>query len=272
MTTRIEDDTAAHESRPTLLHRQLEHANEGAEVELDAAEVEHIRVLRLRRGAAVTLTDGRGRRWISELSHLERRSARCRLVSRRSDEKRNAVALWIPVASRDRTLWLVEKSVELGVGALRWIEWERSRSVADGARSATFLERARRRAEAAVKQSRGAWLPPLEPVVPLADALRDTAAEASVRWLADVRGTPVSALRRPIANAGEATTTLLVGPEGGGTAAELDACAAAGFELVSLGSRTLRFETAAIALLVAASALFEPNGDVVTTTRGTEER
>jgi len=50
---------------------------------------------------------------------------------------------------------------------------------------------------------------------------------------------------------------LLVGPEGGLTAAEYTAAGQAGFTPVRLGRTTLRIETAAIALIAAVSAVMD---------------
>ncbi len=205
------------------------------------------------------LTDGHGTRWAASLTALERRTGRCRLVEPCPSEPQPAVSLWIPVANRDRTLWLVEKSVELGVASIRWIEWERSRSVADAARSPAFRARALTRAEAALKQSGGAWLPRMVEPAPLDEALTLDRAPNEVRWLADARGEPsfvvANRLSLAVAKAPHAVS-VLVGPEGGFTEEEAARCSAAGFDSVSIGTRTLRFETAAIAMLgLAASAL-----------------
>ena len=56
-------------------------------------------------------------------------------------------------------------------------------------------------------------------------------------------------LQVPVACAEPARVLLAMGPEGGWTAFELDLLAAHGFTAVSLGARTLRSDTAAIALL-----------------------
>lgn len=72
----------------------------------------------------------------------------------------------------------------------------------------------------------------------------------AVRRLGDRTGRPIG----DVAPTGAAV--WFVGPEGGLTAAEREACLNAGFEPVSLGPRTLRFETAAVAgVAILAAAL-----------------
>ena len=53
-----------------------------------------------------------------------------------------------------------------------------------------------------------------------------------------------------------AATALLIGPEGGLATAEAEAARAAGFQDVSLGSRILRVETAAIVAVALAEEAF----------------
>jgi 16S rRNA (uracil1498-N3)-methyltransferase len=57
---------------------------------------------------------------------------------------------------------------------------------------------------------------------------------------------PLSGARLEHALGGQATLTVIVGPEGGFAPAEIDAALAAGCRLVGLGPRVLRAETAAV--------------------------
>jgi len=251
----------------TLLCDALEGAASGETVSLGPEEVAHARALRLAVGQPLLVTDGRGRRWEGELVAAGRRSMTCRLLRSSPAPAPRPLSLWAPVGHRDRALWLVEKAVELGVRRIAFAECARSRSVADAGRSAGFMERARRRAIGALTQSGGADLPALVgPValVALLDAgLADPAGETAARWLADPEGPP---LLEAVRGAPGAAAIWLVGPEGGLTADERHAVDAAGFEPVSLGARTLRFETAAVAglaILAAAhdaSAPSDPRG------------
>src|SRR6185503_18154106 len=64
-------------------------------------------------------------------------------------------------------------------------------------------------------------------------------------WLADACGAPVPA------SLNEGAVTVIIGPEGGLTSTERDTVVGAGYQLVSLGLHTLRFETAAVAAAAA---------------------
>ncbi|MDX1578727.1 MAG: RsmE family RNA methyltransferase [Gemmatimonadota bacterium] len=250
-----ERESATDDPATTLFCRALERPARGTEGEVGPEEVGHLRAARVRPGDPIAITDGRGARWSAELLALERRVARFRLVAPLDDARSFPLDLLVPVAQRDRSLWLVEKAVELSVGRIVWVEWTRSRSVADAGRSRGFMERAERRAIAAMKQSGGAWLPGLSPPEAPREALARAASSSSGRWLADAAGEPALDV---VADTGEVERmTVVVGPEGGLTDPERDACLDAGYRPVRLGTRTLRFETAAIAMSALAVAALE---------------
>lgn len=222
----------------------------GGRVGLEADEARHLQALRAAPGDRLLVTDGRGALWLARLERLERREAACTLLETREPPPGLPAELAFAVANKDRTLWLVEKAVELGARVLQPVEFARSRSVADAARSAGFWRKARRRAVAALKQCGGARLPEIRPVAELPVYLRTVGASepGAPRLLA------TAAARRPLGSAlgdwdGTSRVLVLVGPEGGLEAEEVATCQDAGFRAVSLGDRVLRFETAAVAAL-----------------------
>jgi len=164
------------------------------------------------------------------------------------------------VAARGRTLWLVEKAVELGVAALQPVDLARSVSVADAARSPAFWRKAERRAAAALTQSGGANLPELLPTCTLEEYLHRTEREPGEYRVALERDAGVPLLDVLTEWNGRGRIRLLVGPEGGITAEEREACGEAGFRFASLGDRTLRFETAAVAAVSAVSLIVHAGG------------
>jgi 16S rRNA (uracil1498-N3)-methyltransferase len=108
------------------------------------------------------------------------------------------------------------------------------------------LERLRRHALEAVKQSGAAWAARVEEPV----SLGELAGRALVGqgWVADANGAAVPAA------VGATPLTVVIGPEGGLTSEELERLGGAGYAAVCLGPHTLRFETAAIAAAAAAVA------------------
>jgi 16S rRNA (uracil1498-N3)-methyltransferase len=220
----------------------------GDEFELAGGEARHLLVVRRARpGDRLEVSDGAGRTWRAELVAAGRDTARCRVLeelpSTDAQGPRLSVATAVPRAKR--MSFLVEKCAELGVDELLPVAWGRS----PRAGSQSALERWRRLAAAAAKQSRRDRLMHVsEPLTPPALGraaaaycrvlLLDPAAEALLSG-------SLGAL--PVAS----RVLAVVGPEGGFGPADLaDLTDAAGQRLlrVRLGGAVLRVETAAVAV------------------------
>lgn len=185
--------------------------------------VHHLfRVLRLRAGDQITVTDGRGR-W---------RPCRAGDGTAEPDGEvvttgRRAVPLTVAFAipKQDRPEWIVQKLTELGIDRIVLLHAERSVVRWNDDRAGKHMAKLRRVAAEALQQSRGVWLPEIDGPVPATAVLPRAAA-------AEPGAEPV----------GRDVATVAIGPEGGWSDAEL---AAAG-STASIGATVLRVETAAI--------------------------
>ncbi len=217
---------------------------------LDEHAARHMRVLRLDVGAVVGLRDGQGGVASGRLIRLTKSQAQVDVLDIDRREPLPAVHLLVPVADRDRMLWLSEKAAELGCTSWRPVLWRRSRSVSPRGEGPSFQAKVRARMEGALAQSEGAWLPQLFPEANVDRAI--LAAPAGDRFVLDPGGPPL------IGGDGgrfTAPVTLAIGPEGGIEHDELALLEHAGFRRASLGATILRFETAAIAALAIARTL-----------------
>jgi 16S rRNA (uracil1498-N3)-methyltransferase len=180
------------------------------------------RVLRMRDGEPVTVTDGRGawRACRTLGSDLEPESE-VAAEARRS----NTLTVACAIPKQDRPEWIVQKLTELGIDRIVLLHAERSVVRWSDDRGAKQLAKLRRVAAEAVQQSRGVWLPVVCGPVDASDVL-PTAVAAEP-------GAP------PI---GPGVDTIAIGPEGGWSRVELEVAAGT----ASLGSTVLRVETAAI--------------------------
>ncbi|QGG95663.1 RsmE family RNA methyltransferase [Actinomarinicola tropica] len=181
------------------------------------------RVLRVRAGDPLTVSDGHGR-W-----------RRCRYgvpiqpeddvhhVARRSP---SLTVAFTPVKG-DRPEWVVQKLTELGIDRILVLQAERSVVRWEGERAARQLERLARIAREASMQCRRCYLPEIDGPYEIAVA---AALPHSVR--ADRGGRTLRA----------DDTVVLVGPEGGWSDAERDVAG----DAVALGDHILRAETAAV--------------------------
>ncbi|OYV73355.1 MAG: hypothetical protein B7Z72_02710 [Gemmatimonadetes bacterium 21-71-4] len=211
----------------------------GAPATLSEAAAKHARVRRLDVGDEVRLTDGQGTLAIGTLTRLDHRTGEVAVASCERVPRPAPLALLVPVSDRDRMLWLAEKAAELAVTDWRPVLYVRSRSVSPRGEGEAFARKVRARMIGALEQSGGAWLPAIHNEASLGEAM---AACAEARgFVLDVKGAPLPSL------APFDATAIVVGPEGGLEAEEFALLEARGWRAASLGSTTLRFETAGIA-------------------------
>ncbi len=219
----------------------------GNAIRLGEDTARHMRVLRLDVGAVVGVRDGQGLVAAGVLVRLSRSGAQVEIIEVTRVPPLPEVHLLVPVADRDRMLWLAEKAAEAGATSWRPVLWKRSRSVLPRGEGLGFQARVCSRMEGALAQSEGAWLPQRFPEASIERAI--LAAPVGNRIVLDPEGAP---LVGPGVEQLEMPVTLAVGPEGGLEQDEMEQLLEAGFRPRSLGPTILRFETAAVAALVIA--------------------
>ena len=211
-----------------------------------------VRVLRLGAGDPVTLTDGRGTLYHGRIA--DERGRCCTISIERIEERFEPLPYRLtmavaPTKNADRYEWFLEKATEVGVSRIVPLLTDHSE------RRIFKPERSEKVITAAMKQSLKAYRPQLDPLTPFAALVAE--ATAGRRFIAHCEaphgpaGKPfLASVLRP----GE-EATILIGPEGDFSTAEIDAALAAGFEEISLGTQRLRTETAAVAATVMVATL-----------------
>jgi 16S rRNA (uracil1498-N3)-methyltransferase len=221
----------------------------GATVALDEDAAHHARVRRLDVGHHVRLLDGGGTIAWGTLVRLAKTQMHVDVESMETVEPLPAVHLLIPVADRDRMLWLAEKCAELGAAPWRPVMWRRSKSVSPRGEGMTFQAKVRSRMIGALEQSGSAWLPAIYPEATVERAI--AAAPRGAHCLLDGGGDSMPATEMIV------PLCIAVGPEGGIDADERELLVKAGWLPVSIGRSTLRFETAGVAALAIARAALD---------------
>ncbi len=204
-------------------------------------------VLRLRAGDRIVAFDGGGGEFEIALDSVDRSSTVGRIVDRRNGHPEPALdaTLYQSLLKGDRLDWLVQKTVEVGVG--RIVPIVTDHCVARGL-TAKRLERLRRIAIEASEQSGRASVPYVGESITLAEALRTLSIPAMIPWENQADG-PVTVILDRLVPEKAGSIGLFIGPEGGFSDTEIAAAAGAGAVPVTLGPRILRSETAAIVAL-----------------------
>ncbi|MBV7484120.1 16S rRNA (uracil(1498)-N(3))-methyltransferase [Bordetella sp. BOR01] len=212
-----------------------------------------VRVLRLRAGAAIVLFDGTGGEYPATLE-IDGKNAWAQLgaFDPREAELAGCLTLVQGLPSGDKMDWVVEKAAELGAGRIAPIAAQRSVLQLSGARLEKRVTHWSRIAQAASEQCGRNRLMTVDTPIDLRTWLDQPA--AGLRLLCHPEAGPglADALA---AQPGLRQLSLLVGPEGGWSDAELALAAERGVQAVRYGPRVLRTETAGLALMAAATAL-----------------
>ena len=223
----------------------------GAQFALPAAAARHVQVLRLQPGDPLTLFDGRGGEWAGEVVSMGRSTVEVVLGAHAAVERElpDRVTLAVGMPANERMDALVEKATELGAAAVQPLVCARSVLRLSGERADKRVAHWQSVAVAACEQSGRTRVPVVHPVRPLAAWLAQLGAPAAGESRVLLSLAPPGAFPERTPPAVE--TLCLSGPEGGLDEAEEAAAIACGFVRLSLGPRTLRADTAPLALLAA---------------------
>ncbi len=209
--------------------------------QLSAADAHYLcNVLRLAPGAELEVFDGEGGSYGARLA--EGGPTLALGPRREAAAARARLHLGFALARGERCDLVVQKATELGAAVLSPVEAARSVVRLDPERAAERARRWRRIAAEAARQCGRADVPEVEAPAPLETVLADAPRGLRKLLFHEGGGEPLADAVEPAAEG----HLLLVGPEGGFTPEEVEACLAAGARLVTLGPRVLRFETAAI--------------------------
>lgn len=218
---------------------------------LDAEESRHaVRVLRLREGDELNVTDGRGNLYRCQIVEANDKAcvvSNAIVLSPTPHQTRSLPHIHLAVAPTKnpaRMEWLVEKAVEVGVSEITLLQCDHSE------RSFLKTERLEKLAVSAMKQSLHTVLPVIHPTVNLSKWLSTTHYPLPTQKFiahceADSPRVPLAKVLTPGRDA-----VMLIGPEGDFSAEEIALATRLGFSPVSLGPARLRTETAALYSIV----------------------
>ncbi|MCU0839047.1 MAG: 16S rRNA (uracil(1498)-N(3))-methyltransferase [Rhodospirillales bacterium] len=225
---------------------------DAAAVQLSASQTHYLRtVMRLQAGASVRLFNSRHGEWLASLRQLRREDGEATVIQqlRRQRAEPGPALLFAPL-KKDPMDFVVIKATELGVTQLTPVFTQRT------ATQRVNIERLRAQVIEAAEQCGRLSVPEVHPAIGLDRALATWTPDRRL-WVADPAARePILAAFAADGRRAGATPAVLIGPEGGLAANELDRLAALPFvSLVHLGPRVLRAETAALAALACWQAI-----------------
>jgi 16S rRNA (uracil1498-N3)-methyltransferase len=211
-----------------------------------------VKVLRMSEGDIIEVVDGNGNLYTCRITmaHPKRCAIEVLKKEQQSPHWRHQIVLGIaPTKNLDRTEWLVEKIVEMGVDRIIPLRCHNSE------RTVLKTERLRKIMVSAMKQSLKATLPQLDEMTPIGKVLGEPF--GGTRCIAYCDEMLPREQRHDMANAyrpGQ-DTIVLIGPEGDFSPEEVKAAVAAGYTPITLGESRLRTETAGLMAIASIHAL-----------------
>ena len=224
---------------------------------LTAEDARHAaRVLRMAAGeqAEVFL---QGRRYLGEISDLSPEDVALRLLEELpSTEAKLRVTLYQGLPKADKMELIIQKAVELGAEAIVPVAMSRCVVRLDERDGRKKQERWQKIAREACKQSGRCLMPEVDAPIPFKELLnRLSGHDAAIVPWEDARGYSLNAFHREQPDI--TSLAVVIGPEGGMSAEEVEAMKQAGCLPVTLGPRILRTETAGLAAISALMCLYQ---------------
>lgn len=222
---------------------------------LDAEESHHLaKVLRLEEGDPVFVFDGEGREYECEVETAERKESRLRILREWIDPVESPLELTLAQAlvKSDKFDWIVQKGTELGVTRIVPLITEHCEIKKAEERAEQKLSRWRRISMEALKQCGRRRLVEIAEPVHFSELAKAQQA-ANNLFFSERNGKPFEEIARRVDL--RQPFNLFIGPEGGWSEREKRKAEEHGFHSVTLGSRILRTETAAVVAMTLAQHL-----------------
>jgi len=197
-----------------------------------------IKVLRLKKGDIIHLSDGNGNLFKTVISDDHPKRCMLEVINIQKDYRKRNYKIHMAVAPTkniNRYEWFLEKATEIGVDEITPLICEHSE------RRVIKPERLNKVITAAMKQSLKAYHPKLNNAIKFKEILKNKKS-GYIAYCSDEYRDHL----KTIYQKGE-DALILIGPEGDFSKEEVDAAIEAGFKPVSLGMNRLRTETAALA-------------------------
>ncbi|MCR4781621.1 MAG: 16S rRNA (uracil(1498)-N(3))-methyltransferase [Lachnospiraceae bacterium] len=216
-------------------------------VEVVGQDAKHLaRVVRIRVGEKIRVSIHGGKNYFANVSVVEKDRVVAEIIEESGDtEASNHIYLFqgLPKGSKFETI--IEKTVELGVYEIIPVEMKNCVVKLDDKKKESKIRRYQAVAESAAKQSKRSIIPHVHDVMTYDEALRYAEEISEVKLLPYENKDGMLATKRALDKIKPDTSvSIFIGPEGGFSKDEIEK--SKDMDIISLGKRILRTETAAI--------------------------
>ncbi len=224
-------------------------------VYITGQDVNHIKnVLRMKKGEEVSISNGvDGKEYRCAILDTEGDtvSLELRFIKEDAAELPVEVTLYQGLPKADKMELIIQKCVELGISRIVPVSMKRCVVKLDDKKSSSKVSRWQSIAEAAAKQSKRGIIPKISDVMSFDEAMKDSAGY-------DIRLLPyemadsdaMDKTRAVFENIGSGQKiSIFIGPEGGFDESEIEKAKESGQQIITLGKRILRTETAGMTVM-----------------------
>lgn len=215
-------------------------------------EAHHLtRVMRAKCGQEIVLCDGKGTDYIAQIQEIQKDCVVLDILSQAPSctEPDCQITLYIGYPKQDKLEWIIQKAVELG--AVRIVPFFSKFCVVQPKKEPEKNSRYQKIAREAAKQSGRGKIPTVEMPLQYTEMLNQLSQYDQTLFCYEMGGNSI----RKVLQADVKQIAIITGSEGGFSQQEAEAAKQVGANLVGLGKRILRCETAPIATLAITMAL-----------------
>jgi len=205
-------------------------------------ESKHIaKVLRLKVGDKINITDGKGNLYISEIVVSDIKQCKVKVISKEAEVGKRSFSIHIAIAPTKnikRFEWFLEKCTEIGIDEITPLNCRFSE------RKNIRNDRLNRVVSSAMKQSVKTYHPVLNEMTGFENFIHSEAANMENRFIAICDEEPKDHLKK-VYEAGK-DVVVIIGPEGDFSDKEKEMAIEKGFQPVTISASRLRTETAGV--------------------------
>lgn len=228
------------------------HQMQEGRIRITGTDVNHIcNVLRMQRGDEILISDEEGNDYSCRLESLDRDCVEAVILCAREEnhELPARITLYQGLPKADKMEWIVQKATELGAARIVPVAMSRSVVKLDPKKAEAKAKRWEAVAQSAAKQAKRSVIPEVSLPLSWKRALEEMKQE-TLLLVPYESAKGMEHTRELIAHAAAGTQIgILIGPEGGFSEEEIADAHAARGQIMTLGKRILRTETAGMAVL-----------------------
>lgn len=227
---------------------------QNGEIKIIGEDVNHItNVLRLKKSEKIIICNKNYEvSYVAEIIELNKEYVKCKIVSEESNsyESKINVDLFQGLPKTDKMEYIIQKSTELGVKNIYPVEFERCIVKIDKKSELKKIERWQKIAEVAAKQSKRDKIPEIKNIIKLEKVCQNIKNydKILVAYEKEDKITLKDEIRK-LDKSKKLNIGIVIGPEGGLSEQEVNVLIANGANVVTLGKRILRTETASLVIL-----------------------